>query len=376
MLATKRNQSAPLPHRRLLGLVWGGLLIVVANASAQEAGRQVPDYDQDIVPVFNRYCTSCHNEDDREGGLAMDSFSNLAAGGESGPAVLPSDVQGSRLWRLVAGEDEPKMPPDEMEGPTQAEWELVANWIKAGAAGPSGDAPRPSHLVVPELPAASVEALPISAVAWSPSEPVIAIGRFRQVELYQADTGELLRKLEELPGKVNALQFSRDGKLLLTASGVTGLYGQADLWRTDSGEHVQQLRGHRDTMYAAALSPAGDQVATASYDGRIIIWSTDSAATVRTLSGHNGPVFDLAFSPTEDKLLSASADQTLKVWSLSDGERLDTLGQPLKEQLTGSFSPDGLQIVGGGADNRIRLWTVKPGLQAQHQSHGLRSLCS
>jgi hypothetical protein len=339
--------------------------VTTSSVSAQGNRSDAPQYDRDIAPLFNRYCTSCHNPDDREGGLAVDTFSNLAAGGESGPAVLPSDVEGSHLWRLINGIDDPVMPPEDMKGPSPEELEVISRWIKAGAPGPQGESPRPMRLVVPELPPAKVSALPISAIAWSPVEPRIAIGRFQSIEICNAENGQVLFTLNDVPGKVNALQFSADGKMLLSGSGITGLYGQADLWAVENGEHIKSFRGHRDTLYAAAMSPDMQQIATASYDGKVVLWSIEMGEPVRTLSGHNGSVFDLHYSPTEPKLLTASADQTLKVWSLDDGQRLDTLGQPLKEQFTGRFSPDGQLIIGGGGDNRLRLWQVVDGLAAK-----------
>ena len=337
----------------------------ISSVSAQESRSDMPQYERDIAPLFNRYCASCHNPEDREGGLAIDTFSNLAAGGDSGPAVLPSDVDGSHLWRLINGIEEPVMPPEDMKGPSPQELEVISEWIKAGAPGPQGESPRPMNLVVPDLPPAKVAALPVSAIAWSPLGSRIAVGRFQRIEIYDAETAKVLHTLNEIPGKVNALQFSADGKTLLSGSGITGLYGQADLWSVENGEHLQSFRGHRDTLYAAALKPDMQQVATASYDGKVILWSIESGEATQTLSGHNGSVFDLHYSPTEPKLLSASADQTLKIWSLENGQRLDTLGQPLKEQFTGRFSPDGQFIIGGGGDNRLRLWEVVDGLAAK-----------
>jgi hypothetical protein len=359
--------QSPMRYARIVPIMivacW--MSAAVSWVSAQGNRSDSPQFDRDIAPLLNRYCISCHNADDREGGLAVDTFPHLAAGGESGPAVLPSDVEGSHLWRLINGIDEPAMPPDDMQGPSPQELEVIAKWIKAGAPGPQGESPRPMKLVVPELPPAEVAALPISAIAWSPVAPRIAIGRFQRIDIHDANTGKILHSLTDLPGKVNALHFSANGQSLLSASGVTGLYGQADLWSIENGECLKSFRGHRDTLYAAALSPDFQQVATASYDGKIILWSMELGTPIQSLSGHNGSVFDLHFSPTEPKLVSASADQTLKIWSLENGQRLDTLGQPLKEQFTGRFSPDGQFIVGGGGDNRLRLWEAVDGLEAK-----------
>ncbi|MCA9227482.1 MAG: hypothetical protein KDA47_17805, partial [Planctomycetales bacterium] len=76
---------------------------------------------------------------------------------------------------------------------------------------------------------------------------IAAVARFGKVELISTKTADdsheavveassLLgdRKpivvIGDLPGKVNAVEFSRHGTLLVTASGVAGLYGHAAIW--------------------------------------------------------------------------------------------------------------------------------------------------
>ncbi|MCP3690658.1 MAG: hypothetical protein GY917_00575, partial [Planctomycetaceae bacterium] len=114
--------------------------------------------------------------------------------------------------------------------------------------------------------------------------------------------------------------------------------------------------GHRDTMYAATLSPDGKTLATSSYDQRIILWNVADGKQLRTLAGHNGAVFDVAFHPDGKVLASASGDETVKLWHVDSGQRLDTRSEPLDEQYVVTFSPDGRFVVAGGADNRIRVW--------------------
>ena len=46
-----------------------GLLSLSSPLQAQGEAKPNPQFERDIAPVFNRYCVSCHNLDDREGGL-------------------------------------------------------------------------------------------------------------------------------------------------------------------------------------------------------------------------------------------------------------------------------------------------------------------
>ena len=166
----------------------------------------------------------------------------------------------------------------------------------------------------------------------------------------------MLATLKDLPGKVNSIRFSRDGKRVLLASGITGAYGHAGIYDTDSGELLTSMVGHRDSLYAAVFSADEKSVATAGYDREIVLWDAATGEAIRNFSGHNGAIFDLDFSPDGKVLVSACADETVKVWNVTTGERLDTLSQPEGEVFAVRITPDGQFILAGSADNRLRVW--------------------
>lgn len=123
---------------------------------------------------------------------------------------------------------------------------------------------------------------------------------------------------------------------------------------------ARTFTGHRDVIYALALSPDGKTLATGSYDQKTKLWNVADATERKTLHGHNGAVFALAFRPDGKLIASASADRTVKLWDVASGERRDTLSQPGKEQFAVAWSADGKRLAAAGADNRIRVWSVSP----------------
>lgn len=319
--------------------------------------RPTPDFTTDVAPLLAKYCTACHNPKEHEGKLSLESFADLQRGGEHGPAVLPGEGQASRMIRLLTGEADPRMPPEGNEAPTAEEIAVLRAWIDGGAKGPEGAAPDRRQLLTPKLPPAEGVLPPVTALAWSPDGKSLAVARFGEIEIQDAGEGpRTLRTLSGHAGKVNSIEFSADGKLLVAASGVSGLYGQAVLWDATSGEKLREISDHRDTLYSAVLSPDGRLFATAGYDRTIVLWDAASGDRVRELTGHNGAVYDLAFSPDGAVLASASGDETIKLWRVADGARLDTLGQPEGEQYVVAFSPDGRYVLAGGVDNRLRVW--------------------
>lgn len=329
------------------------LIFVPVCANAVEPA---PDYVTRVAPLLTKYCAGCHNAKDQEGKLSLDSFADLQKGGEHGVAVLPGQADSSRLIRVLTGQAEPKMPPEGEPAPTADEIALLKAWINGGAKGPAGAEPDRRMLITPKIPAAPNGAQRIASLTYSPDGKQQAIGRYGFVELRATENGATVRLFADLPGKVNAVHFSRDGKTLLTASGIPGVFGVATLWNVADGKKLREFSGHLDTLYDAELSPDGSLIATCSYDRQVILWKADSGEKVRSLEGHNDAVYDVAFSPDGTVLATASGDKTVKLWLLATGERLDTLSQPQGEQFVTTFSPDGNYVLAGGADNRIRVW--------------------
>jgi len=334
------------------------MVVLSADVSAGWAKEAAPDYNSEVAPILRTYCVGCHNADDAEGELVLESYADIFKGGESGPALAPGMSDASRLTRVLTGDAEPAMPPEGEAQPTADEIAILKAWIDGGATGPKGSEPDRTTLLVPEIKPSESITHAISSLRYSPDGKVLAVGRFRDVELKTGDGQRVYRTLSDHAGKVNMIRFSADGSQIITASGITGLYGEARLWNATDGSLLKTIRGHRDTLYAAVPSPDGRYLATGSYDRAIVLWDLSTGEQVREFKGHNGAIYDLAFSPDGQVLASASGDATIKIWRVDSGERLDTLSQPLSEQFAVAFSPDGRQIVAGGADNRIRVWQL------------------
>jgi hypothetical protein len=335
-------------------------LTVLMSVLAPTAALAEPDFHADVAPLLREYCAGCHNESDKEGDLSVETFAALMRGGESGPSIVPGKAAESFLVRTVTKEEKPFMPPKKEPQPSAEEVAILKAWVDAGAKGPEAgkDVSILSTLVVPRVAAKPGVRQPVAALAVSPNGQWQAVARLGVVELVEARTGKVMKRLEH-PGTVNAVQFSADGKQLLTASGVTGLRGVATVWETATGAKVRELgEGSRDTFYDAEFSPDGSLIAAAGYDRAVHVWEAESGKERHRIEVHNGAVFDLAFSPDGKVLASASGDQTVKLWNTRTGERLDTLNQPQDEQYAVVFTRDGRHVAAAGADNRIRLWRL------------------
>ena len=335
------------------------IFVLAMCVELHAAEPAAPDYRRDVEPIFKKYCSGCHNANDREGKLSLESFDDLLRGGAGGVALVPGRVEQSRLLLVLNGGADPKMPPEGNEAPTAAEVAVLKNWIAAGAKGPTGKAPDPTILLTPKVPPTVTPRDAISAVALSPTTGgPAAIASYGAVRLIDVDDRSTRLTLTGLRGPVADVEFSTDGKRLVTAAGEPGVFGEAQLWNLADGKLLKTFTAHRDSLYAVALSPDGKTLATGNYDQTIKLWDAATGKELRTLTGYNGAVFDVAFHPGGKILAGASADRTIKLWNVATGARLDTLGQPTKDQFAVAFSPDGKTLLAGGADNRLRAWRI------------------
>jgi WD40 repeat protein len=337
------------------------LPVILLAASFRALAADAPPDFAEVYRLLDERCIECHTADDPESGFVMETYEGLLKGGETGKAVEPGKSAESLMIKYVRGEVEKDgkkkfMPPGKREKLGPEEIQLIARWIDAGAKPSAGVVKK--TLDVPKVtPKAPVRAS-ISALAFSPQAKVVAVGRYQSVELIDPVTRVAKRKLEGHKGAVNGLVFSPDGMMLYAASGENALEGEVLVWSVSDGKLIRTITGHRDTIYALALSPGGKVLATGSYDQQIKLWNSETGAELKTLRGHNGAVFALAFRPDGKILASASADRTIKLWDTTTGQRRDTLVQPLKEQVAVAWSADGKRVAAGGFDNRIRVWEV------------------
>ncbi len=334
------------------------VVVSLVLCAAAFAAEEPPDFGKQIAPIFNKYCTACHNPDDLEGKLSLATYDELLKGGKRGQAISAGHSNQSLLIRMLTGEAKPVMPPEDNERPKPEEIELLKKWIDAGAKGPTGKAPDPTILVTPSIAPKGAVRRAITAIAFSPKGDTIAVGRHGTVELIAADTREVRHTLREHTGNVNDLAFTPDGAQLIAVAGQPGLFGEVRVWNNVDARLVHAWRGHSDSIYSLAAADGGRLIATGSYDQKIKLWDVETGSERRTLDGHNGGIFGLAFRSDAKLLASASGDRTVKLWRVENGDRLDTFSQPIGDQYAVAFSPDGRFVVAAGVTTACALWRL------------------
>ncbi len=118
------------------GLGCAIVVLVVASSGAQAPGapaqQSTIDFAATIRPLLEEKCLGCHGEKLKLSRLDLRTRESAIAGGARGAALVPGNAEQSRLYRHVAGLEEPAMP---MRGtPLTAEQVAdVKRWIDEGA---------------------------------------------------------------------------------------------------------------------------------------------------------------------------------------------------------------------------------------------------
>lgn len=103
--------------------------------------RRRIDFVEDIQPILEFNCVSCHMRDNAEGGFRLDTREEALTSGDYAPNLIPFDAAESALHFLtvVPEDDESLMPPKEKGGPLPKEQtDLLKEWIAQGAPWPEG----------------------------------------------------------------------------------------------------------------------------------------------------------------------------------------------------------------------------------------------
>ncbi len=116
-------------------LLSSSLFLLVAWCSELPAAEDAATFAEDVRPLLEAKCVSCHGLGKQEGTLRLDSLAAAMRGGDRGAAVVPGDIQKSLLVSAISFRDPDfQMPPKQKL--SDKEIATLTNWVKAGATWP------------------------------------------------------------------------------------------------------------------------------------------------------------------------------------------------------------------------------------------------
>ncbi|EAU80678.2 HNWD1 [Coprinopsis cinerea okayama7 len=198
----------------------------------------------------------------------------------------------------------------------------------------------------------------VNSVAFSrDGKLIVSASNDKTVRVWDAETGDPKSgPLEGHEGYVTTAVFSPDGRLVVSGSDDYTIR----VWDADSGEEVAgPLSGHRNVISSIAFCPKGIYIASASYDNTIHLrLATDPQHGPVKILEHPAPVNTLAFSSHGARLASGSSDRIVRVWDVASGEVLNRFEGHTNSINCVVFSPDETTIASASEDETIRLWDL------------------
>ena len=134
-------------RRSRLSTACAVLLAACSVGAASEPPEELSADDLDLFeskirPLLVEKCYGCHSAKAKKvkAGLLLDTRAGWIRGGDTGPAVIPGNLEESLLWVAVGYEDpDLQMPPKKKLGP--GELAALRRWIERGAPDPRTGAP-------------------------------------------------------------------------------------------------------------------------------------------------------------------------------------------------------------------------------------------
>ncbi len=203
----------------------------------------------------------------------------------------------------------------------------------------------------------------ISAIIFSPDGHILASDGINDdyiaiIQLWEVDTGELLRTIESPADAVFCLAFGPDGRTL--ASG--HFDNTVRLWEVSDGKLLHTFEGHTSNVYGVAFSPDGQTLAAGSDDDESVrLWDVSTGQLIQTLEGHKDGVNSIVFS-SDGQTLAAGSWNAVRFWEVDTGKLLKILVfQDIKAMKSMALSPDWRTVATGHTDWTVRLWEVDTG---------------
>lgn len=111
------------------------VLPILLSQAFGQSGEQAEYFEKRVRPILANRCQGCHNAKLGKAGLDLTSSAGFHKGADTGPIVVPGDVENSRMLQ-VAGYREPiKMPPTGRI--SEEEFSVLREWVKMGAPWPA-----------------------------------------------------------------------------------------------------------------------------------------------------------------------------------------------------------------------------------------------
>jgi WD40 repeat protein len=206
-------------------------------------------------------------------------------------------------------------------------------------------------------------AAPVIALAFTTANTVLSVTEDQRAVAWDLEPGWQFERAigsgdadSSLVDRVNALDFSPDGRVLATGSGEPTRSGEVKLWSVDEGKLLRSFGSmHSDAVLSVRFSPDGRHLASASADRFVRVVELTTGKVIQAFEGHTSYVLGVAWKCDSRTLASAGADKMIKVWDFVTGERKKNIEGAEKEVTSIAFVGASGDAVAASGDSQVRL---------------------
>ncbi|WP_017717516.1 WD40 repeat domain-containing protein [Kamptonema formosum] len=214
------------------------------------------------------------------------------------------------------------------------------------------------------------DAMAVSSIAISPDGETLACAN-ADIEIWSLRTRQQIRTLETACW-ASAVAISPDGKILVSGGeDPVDETGSIEIWDLQKGEILHDL--YPDVIYAVAISADGKILASAGSKataestenkeeaGLVQVRRLETRELLHALVETSGKVSSVAVSPDGQVLASGCQDGSVKLWDLKTGQvQRILLGHSLPVNCV-AISADGNVLASGSSDRTVKLWNPHTG---------------
>jgi WD40 repeat protein/nucleoside phosphorylase/uncharacterized protein YjbI with pentapeptide repeats len=181
------------------------------------------------------------------------------------------------------------------------------------------------------------------------------------VGVWSTNSGELRQQLRDVVGgwdnAFNCCTFSADGLAVLAAS----FNGSLQLWDAETGQVLRVFPSHANGVTACAFSPDGRWTLSAGHDGTIRVADAQTGQGYRILRGHKFRVSACKFLPDSRSVISASFDGSIRLWDIHTDALRDVFRSETEAVFASTISPDGGQVFFSSGRNGVQVLDIAGG---------------
>jgi WD40 repeat protein len=187
----------------------------------------------------------------------------------------------------------------------------------------------------------------------------LLLAQWKTVKLIDTSTWKEIISINTTNNRLAKL--STDGRLIASASGSPDY--NITIFNTADGKTKNVLKGHSNRIHTLDFSPDGKRLISGSgedhKDNSLRVWDLESGNQISTLAKKGGFIYSAALSPDGKKIAAVSTFRKVMLFDASGGSTITEFEVKGANLTKISFSVDGRRLLIGSSEGVIRIYDIE-----------------